>query len=124
MEQSKLEKEDTDRVFQQHVWISANRTLEPVYHLYFRAKFQQLNLQIDGLLASANQALVDPEVIEAFQLEQARLNDHIGILRKGFLPPGESTEGMQEIEQDLKKLQGMIRKYLIQQRILNQYTRL
>ena len=121
-EQSNQEKEDTDQLYQQALWITSNRTLEPVYHLYYKPKIQKLNLEIDALIARSLQENVDAMVIETFQFERARLNEQVDILRKGFLQQGESTKGMEEIEQELNKLKGMIHKYLGLQRIQNKYT--
>ena len=121
-EQSNQEKEDTDQLYQQALWITSNRTLEPVYHLYYKPKIQKHNLEIDALIARSLQENVDAMVIETFQFERARLNEQVDILRKGFLQQGESTKGMEEIEQELNKLKGMIHKYLGLQRIQNKYT--
>ena len=121
-EQSNEEKEDTDQLYQQALWITSNRTLEPVYHLYYKPKIQKLNLEIDALIARSLQEHVDPTVINTFQFEQSRLNEQVDILRKGFLSQGESTKGMEEIEQELKKLKGMVQKYLDHQHTLNKYT--
>ena len=121
--QSDLEKEDSDLLYQQALWISANRTWESHYHLYFKPRFQQLNLEIDALLVRAQQAQVDPSVMEVVQLEQSRLNGQIDILRDGFLAPGESTAGMQEILDELIRLKGMIHNFLGHQQIMNTYTR-
>ena len=123
-EQSRQEQEDTDQVFQQYVWINSNRTLEPVYHLQFKPVFQKRHLEIDALLIQAQQLGVAPSVIQTFQHEQVRLNEQIDILRNGFLAQEESTEGMKEIEQELKELKTMIHKYITHQRILNKYSHL
>ncbi len=123
-EQSKQEQEDTDQVFQQYVWINTNRTLEPVYHLQFKPVFQKLHLEIDALIIQAQQLQVAPSVIQTFQFEQARLNEQIDIMRKGFLSKQESTEGYHEIEKELEKLKTMIHKYIRHQRILNKYSQL
>ena len=120
-EQSNQEKEDTDQLYQQALWITSNRTLGPVYHLYYKPKIQKLNLEIDILITRSQQENVDPTVIETFQYERTRLNEQIDILRKGFLSQGESTKGMEEIEQELKRLKGMIHSYRNHQRILNKY---
>jgi len=121
-EQSRQEQEDTEQVFQQYVWINTNRTLEPVYQVQFKSKFQKLHLEIDALLVQAKQLQVAPSVIQTFQFEQARLNEQIDILRKGFLSQQESTEGYHEIEKELEKLKTMIHKYIRHQRILNKYS--
>jgi hypothetical protein len=121
-EQSNTEKEDTDQLYQQALWVTSNRTLEPVYHLYYKPKIQKLNLEIDALIASSRQEHMDLTVIETFQFERTRLNEQVDILRKGFLSQGESEEGLKEIEHELKQLKGMILKYLSHQRILNKYT--
>jgi len=123
-EQSRQEQEDTEQVFQQYVWINTNRTLEPVYQVQFKSKFQKLHLEIDALLVQAKQLQVAPSVIQTFQFEQARLNEQIDILRKGFLSQQESTEGYHEIEKELEKLKTMIHKYIRHQRILNKYSQL
>lgn len=120
-EQSNQEKEDTDQLYHQALWITSNRTLEPVYHLYYQPKIQKLNLEIDALIAKALQEHVDLTVIETFQFERTRLNEQVDILRKGFLAQGESEQDMTEIEQELKQLKGMIHSYLSHQRILNKY---
>ena len=121
-EQSNTEKEDTDQLYQQALWITSNRTLEPVYHLYYKPKIRELNLDIDALITSSLREHVDRTVIETFQFERTRLNEQVDILRKGFLSQGESEQGLKEIEQELKQLKGMIQKYLSHQRILNKYT--
>jgi hypothetical protein len=121
-EQSNTEKEDTDQLYQQALWITSNRTLEPVYHLYYKPKIQKLNLEIDALLAKSLHEHVDLTVIETFQFEKTRLNEQVDILRKGFLSQGECEQGLREIEQELKQLKGMILKYLSHQHILNKYT--
>ena len=121
-EQSNQEKEDTDQLYQQALWITSNRTLEPVYHLYYKPKIRELNLEIDGLIASSFLEHVNLTVIETFQFERTRLNEQVDILRKGFLSQGESEQGLREIEQELKQLKGMILKYLSHQRIMNKYT--
>lgn len=123
-EQSKQEQEDAGQVFQQYVWINTNRTLEPVYHLQFKPVFKKLHLEIDALLIQAQRLQVAPSVIQVFQFEQARLYEQIDILRKGFLAQRESTDGMREIEQELKELKTMIHKYIRHQRILNKYSQL
>ena len=123
-EQSNQEKEDTDQLYQQALWITSNRTLEPVYHLYYKPKIQKLNLEIDALIARSLQENVDAMVIETFQFERTRLNEQVDILREGFLQQGESTKGMEEIEQELNKLKGMIQKYLKHQHTLNKYANL
>ena len=120
-EQSNQEKEDTDQLYQQALWITTNRTLESIYHLYYKPRFHKLNLEIDALIAKALQEHVDITVIETFQFERTRLNEQVDILRKGFLSQGESEQGMTEIEQELKQLKGMIHSYLSHQRILNKY---
>jgi len=121
-EQSNQEKEDADQLYQQALWTTSNRMLEPVYHLYFKPGFIKLNLEIDALIASSLQEHVDLTVIETFQFERTRLNEQVDILRNGFLPQGESEQGMKEIEQELRQLKGMIHSYLSHQRILNKYT--
>jgi hypothetical protein len=121
-EQSNTEKEDTDQLYQHALWITSNRTLEPVYHLYYKPRFHELNQEIDMLIAGAQQENVDPNVIDTFQFEQSRLNEQVDILRKGFLEQGQSSKGMEEIEQELKRLKGMVHKYLEHQHTLNKYT--
>jgi hypothetical protein len=119
--QSEQEKEDSDQLFEQAVWISSERTLESHYHLYFKAHFARHNLDIDALMIKAQQLQVDPLVIETFRFEQSRLNGQIDILRNGFLAKGESIVGMQEIENEMIDLKGMIHAYLGQQKIMNKY---
>ena len=109
-------------LYQQALWVTSNRTLEPVYHLYYKPKIRELNLEIDALIAKVLQEYVDLTVIETFQFERTSLNEQVDILRKGFLAQGESEKGMKEIEQELKQLKGMIHSYLSHQRILNKYT--
>ena len=121
--QSEQEKEDSDQLFEQAGWRSTNRTLKAHYHLYFKAHFAQHNLEIDALLIKAQQLHVDPSVIQTFRFEQSRLNGQIDILRDGFFAKGESIEGMQEIENDMIDLKGMIHAYLRHQKIRNKYIR-
>jgi hypothetical protein len=119
--QSEQEKEDSDQLFEQAGWRSTNRTLESHHHLYFKAHFAQLNLEIDALLIKAQQLHVDPSVIQTFRFEQSRLNGQIDILRDGFLAKGDSIEGMQEIENEMIDLKGMLHAYLGHQKIRNKY---
>ena len=121
-EQSNNEQEDTNQLFEQYVWINANRTLEPIYRVQFKPKFQKLNFEIEALLIQAEHLQVAPSVIQAFQFEQARLNEHIDILRKGFLSQGESTAGYHELENEFEQLKGMIHKFIRHQHILNKYS--
>jgi hypothetical protein len=121
--QSEQEKEDSNKLFEQAIWISTNRTLESHYHLYFKAHFAQLNVEIDALIIKAQQLHVDPSVIQTFRLEQSRLNGQIDILRDGFLAKGESIEGMQETENEMIDLKGMIHAYLGHQKIMNKYIK-
>ena len=118
------EKEDAEQLYQQALRITSNRTLGPVYHLYYKPRFKEINVDIDVLITRSQQENVDPAVIDTFLFEHSRLNEQVDILRNGFLPQGESINGMEELEQELKKLIGMILKYLDHQHILNTYLNL
>jgi hypothetical protein len=120
--QSDSEKEDSDQLYRQALWISANRTLESHYHLYFKPKFQKLNAEIDALLLRLSLANADLSVSQTFLNEQLRLKGQIDILRDGFLTQGESTSGFQEILDEMHQLKGMIRSYIGYQEIMNKYT--
>lgn len=122
--QSRQEREDTNEVFKQYLWINTNRTIEPVYHLQFKPKLLQVNLEIEALIFQALQIEVNPSVILTFQTEHIRLKEQVEIIREGLIDQGESVEGYQEILQELTKLKGMIHKYISKQEILNKYSQL
>lgn len=121
--QSDNEKEDSDQLFEQAVWTEANIEAELPYRLYFEAKFRQLQSEITNLIGEAQVAEVDPEVIHTFQSEAARLTGQIDIIREGMLTNGESCEAYNDIEEEMRKLKGMIRKYLKYQNAMLKYTR-
>ncbi len=123
-DQSKQEKEDTQALFDQSIYVNTNRILQPVYFLQFKPKFQQLNTDISQKIEKVTMQGADQTALIAFKEEQERLNDQIEILRKGFLDQGESAEGYAEIEAELRKLKGMIMRYSNHQDILNKFSQL
>lgn len=121
--QSKQQREDTQELFEQALWVEANVLSDYPYLLYYQPIFKRLNEEIDALIATAMALHVDPEIASVFQEEQSRINGQITILREGFLPKGESARGMAGIEDGLQKLRGMVHKYIAHQQILNKYTK-
>jgi len=121
--QSDEEKEDTDQLFDQSVWLQANIDMELPYHLYFEPKFSTLREEMETLLISCVSMQVNGQVISAFQSERDRLFGQITIIRDGMLTNSDAFEAYTEIERELMALRGMIHSYLQHQEVLLKFIR-
>ena len=110
-DKSEETEEETTQMHDMQTLDALNRLSETHYHLHFKALFQQLNKEIDQLIAGAESMGAHPDATGAFIKEQLRLNGEIEIIRNGWLEKGESAEAMQEIEADFRTLKSRISRF-------------
>ena len=110
-DKSEETEEETTQMHEMHTLDALNRLSETHYHLHFKALFQQLNAEIDQLIAVAVAMGAHPTATGSFIKEQQRLNGEIDIIRNGWLEKGESAEAMQEIETDFRTLKSRISRF-------------
>lgn len=116
------EKEDIDTLYAQAIWREFNIVAESHYHLHFKKIFNNLNNDIDEMLAESLELGIDAEHYNILSFEQERINEHLKIIREGHLENGDSQEAMKDIQHEFEELRGSISKLLGMYRLIEKYN--
>ena len=122
--QSEDTEEDGQVLFEQASWEELNIIMEAPYTLHYKKKLAELNAEINLYLQQLPLLNADAESLEEVSMEQARINDHVRILREGRLTPAELGEALAGTEQELRDLRNRLTRYISFLQISNKYRKL
>lgn len=114
-EAAEIEQEDVNTVFENELFLAADRSLNKNYHLFYEPKIKNLNTEINLANAEAMKIGVAPEHILALMQERERINADIDLTKDAYQDDSKKAEQFRVALKDLAALRGYYR------RIINLY---